>query len=147
MSLPKTIKINACRLCKNKKMIKIFSYGNVFVSNFVEKKNIKKGIKAPLDLIYCKKCKLLQLNHSAYLVTIFQFWLHSIHFPSLRFMDIYQVQTSRFRKLPACMLQTSLDQLQHFSILCSLLTYSTLYRLSQRCHRTHGTKILSDYLL
>ena len=65
MSLPKTIKINACRLCKNKKMIKIFSYGNIFVSNFVEKKNIKKGIKAPLDLIYCKKCKLLQLNHSA----------------------------------------------------------------------------------
>ena len=65
MSIPKTIKINACRLCKNKKMIKIFSYGNIFVSNFVEKKNIKKGIKAPLDLIYCKKCKLLQLNHSA----------------------------------------------------------------------------------
>ena len=65
MSIPKTFKINACRLCKNKKMIKIFSYGNIFVSNFVEKKNIKKGIKAPLDLIYCKKCKLLQLNHSA----------------------------------------------------------------------------------
>ena len=65
MSIPKTIKINACRLCKNKKMIKIFSYGNIYVSNFVERKNIKKGIKAPLDLIYCKKCKLLQLNHSA----------------------------------------------------------------------------------
>ena len=65
MSIPKTFKINACRLCKNIKLIKIFSYGNIFVSNFVEKKNIKKGIKAPLDLIYCKKCKLLQLNHSA----------------------------------------------------------------------------------
>ena len=65
MKIPKTKKISKCRLCFNKNLIKIHSFGNLFVSNFVSKKNIKKGIKAPLVLVYCKKCKLLQLEHSA----------------------------------------------------------------------------------
>ncbi len=65
MRIPKTIKISKCRLCLNKKLLKIYSFGNFFVSNFVLKKNINKGIKAPLNLIYCKNCKLLQLQHSA----------------------------------------------------------------------------------
>ena len=65
MRIPKTLKISKCRLCKNKKLLKIYSFGKLFVSNFVPKKNINKGIKAPLDLIYCKNCKLLQLQHSA----------------------------------------------------------------------------------
>ena len=65
MKIPKTKKISRCRLCFNKNLLKIHSFGNLFVSNFVLKKNIKKGIKAPLVLVYCKKCKLLQLKHSA----------------------------------------------------------------------------------
>ena len=65
MKIPKTIKISKCRLCLSKKLLKIYSFGNFFVSNFVLKKNINKGIKAPLNLIYCKNCKLLQLQHSA----------------------------------------------------------------------------------
>ena len=65
MRIPKTIKISKCRLCLNKKLLKIYSFGNFFVSNFVLKKNINKGIKAPLNLVYCKNCKLLQLQHSA----------------------------------------------------------------------------------
>jgi len=65
MKIPKTIKISKCRLCLNKKLLKIYSFGNFFVSDFVLKKNINKGIKAPLNLIYCKNCKLLQLQHSA----------------------------------------------------------------------------------
>ena len=36
-----------------------------YVSNFVEKKKLKIQIKAPLELIYCKNCDLLQLRHSA----------------------------------------------------------------------------------
>lgn len=58
-------KIKKCRLCKGTKFEEIFNLGNFFVSNFVEKKFIKKGIKAPLNLIYCKKCSLLQLDCSA----------------------------------------------------------------------------------
>ena len=61
----KNKKINHCLLCKNKKIKKIFSLGNLFVSNFVNKKNIKNGIKAPLNLLYCKNCSLIQLSHIA----------------------------------------------------------------------------------
>ena len=64
MKIPKTIKISKCRLCLNKKLKKVYSFGNLFVSNFVSKKGIKRGIKAPLTLVYCEKCKLLQLENS-----------------------------------------------------------------------------------
>ena len=37
--------VKKCLLCGNKKLKKIFSLGNLFVSNFVEKKN-KKGAKS-----------------------------------------------------------------------------------------------------
>ena len=63
-SIPKTKKIFKCRLCKNNKLKQIYNFGNHYVSNFVSKKNIKKGIKAPLNLVYCDNCKLLQLEHS-----------------------------------------------------------------------------------
>ena len=59
----KTVKY--CLLCKSKKFKKIFSLGNLFVSNFVNKNDIKKGIKAPLNLLYCKNCTLIQLSHIA----------------------------------------------------------------------------------
>ena len=61
----KTKKVKHCLLCKNKKIKEIFSLGNLFVSNFVKKKNINKGIKAPLKLLYCNNCDLIQLSHIA----------------------------------------------------------------------------------
>ena len=65
MNIPRTTRITKCRLCFNNKLLKLYSFGNLFVSNFVAKKDINKGIKAPLSLVYCKNCKLLQLQHSA----------------------------------------------------------------------------------
>ncbi len=65
MKIPKTKKIKKCRLCSKKKLLKIHNFGNHYVSNFVSKANINKGIKAPLNLVYCDNCKLLQLEHSA----------------------------------------------------------------------------------
>ena len=61
----KTKKIKYCLLCKNKNIKEIFSIGNLFVSNFVKKKDVKKGIRAPLNLLYCKNCTLIQLSHIA----------------------------------------------------------------------------------
>ena len=61
----KTKKTKHCLLCKNKNIKEIFSLGNLFVSNFVKKRNIKKGLKAPLNLLYCNKCSLIQLSHIA----------------------------------------------------------------------------------
>ena len=57
MKIPKTIKITRCRLCREKNLLKIHSFGKLFVSNFVSKSNINKGVKAPLVLVYCKNCK------------------------------------------------------------------------------------------
>ena len=65
MQIPKTKKINKCRLCFNNILKPIHKFGSQYVSNFVDKKDIKKGIKAPLNLVYCSNCKLLQLEHSA----------------------------------------------------------------------------------
>jgi len=65
MKAPKTKKIKKCRLCFNKKLLKIGSYGNLSISNFVPKNKIKKSPKAPLVLVYCRNCRLLQLQHSA----------------------------------------------------------------------------------
>ena len=65
IKIPKTKKINKCRLCFNKKLTPIYKCGKQYVSNFVNKKDVKKGIKAPLNLVYCNNCKLLQLEHSA----------------------------------------------------------------------------------
>jgi len=65
MKIPKTIKIKRCRLCKNTKLKQIYNFGNHYVSNFVNKASIYKGIKAPLNLVYCNNCSLLQLEHSA----------------------------------------------------------------------------------
>ena len=61
----KTKKIKHCLLCKNKKIKEIFSLGNLFVSNFVKKSDIKSGIRAPLKLFYCNNCSLIQLSHIA----------------------------------------------------------------------------------
>ena len=61
----KNKKITNCLLCNNKKLKKIYSLGNLFVSNFVNKSLIKKNIKCPLTLMFCNKCALLQLSHIA----------------------------------------------------------------------------------
>ena len=61
----KNKKINHCLLCKKNNIKKIFSLGNLFVSNFVKKKDIKTGLKARLTLLYCKNCSLIQLSHIA----------------------------------------------------------------------------------
>jgi len=64
--LIKNKKVTKCLLCSNNKLKKIFNLGNFYVSNFVQKKNIIKGnVKCPLNLLYCKKCTLIQLSHIA----------------------------------------------------------------------------------
>ena len=56
-------KVKKCLLCKNSKLISLFNVGNLFVSNFVNKKDIYRGIRSPLNLLYCYNCTLIQLSH------------------------------------------------------------------------------------
>ena len=65
MKAPSIKKVKKCLLCKNKNLKKIFSLGSLYVSNFVNKNKIKNGIKAPLTILHCSKCTLLQLSHIA----------------------------------------------------------------------------------
>ena len=56
------MKIINCRNCKKKKLNYLFSLGNISFTGKFPKKN-QKIKKAPLDLVMCNQCKLVQLSH------------------------------------------------------------------------------------
>ena len=55
-----------CRVCANNKIKKILDFGKMpLAGNFIKKKDLKKKeIKAPLELYFCKNCKLVQVKDS-----------------------------------------------------------------------------------
>ena len=57
------MRINYCRICKNKKLTNLFSLGKLcFTGKFPsENQNIK---KEPIDLVICNQCELVQLGHN-----------------------------------------------------------------------------------
>jgi len=59
----KTTKIKRCRACGGE-LTKIFSLGKQYISNFIKSEK-EQGKKIPLNLVLCKKCNLLQLEHNA----------------------------------------------------------------------------------
>ena len=57
------MRINKCRGCKSKKLIKLFSLGNLsFTGKFSKFTN--KIRKKPISLVICKSCELVQLAHN-----------------------------------------------------------------------------------
>jgi NDP-4-keto-2,6-dideoxyhexose 3-C-methyltransferase len=64
-AIPQVIEHNLCRLCKSDKLENIFSLGNQFINNFVDESQLGKGLRAPLDLVICNNCSLVQLKHTA----------------------------------------------------------------------------------
>jgi len=63
MNQEKIITRSTCRLCGSEKLEEISTLGSLYVSTFVSNKD--EGIKAPLDMILCENCSLLQLRHTA----------------------------------------------------------------------------------
>ena len=53
-----------CRVCGSKELAKVFSLGNLYVSDFVSSPKAR-AIRAPLELVLCGRCTLLQLKHTA----------------------------------------------------------------------------------
>lgn len=53
-----------CRVCFSDKLTPLFSLGNLHISTFVEKPGNSIG-KAPLELVRCENCTLVQLKHTA----------------------------------------------------------------------------------
>ena len=64
-NLMQTKEITKCRLCSNDKINHIHDFGNLFISNFTKDTNSSKYLKAPLELVKCNICDLLQLKHTA----------------------------------------------------------------------------------
>lgn len=56
---------NACRLCGSSDLKDMFSLGEQFINDFVPQERIGKGLTAPLELMMCNHCSLLQLRHTA----------------------------------------------------------------------------------
>ncbi len=53
-----------CRVCGSRSLTPLFSLGNLCISNFVKSKEESMG-KAPLELMWCENCTLVQLKHTA----------------------------------------------------------------------------------
>lgn len=54
-----------CRVCNSDKLSPVFSLGNLYVNNFIDKDDLEKNLMAPLELVMCENCSLLQLKHTA----------------------------------------------------------------------------------
>lgn len=54
-----------CRVCGSTSLTPLFSLGEQYVSNFVDREHIYDGPKAPIDLDMCRQCTLVQLRHTA----------------------------------------------------------------------------------
>jgi NDP-4-keto-2,6-dideoxyhexose 3-C-methyltransferase len=53
-----------CRICSSTCLDPLFDLGDLYLSNFVEPGQERSGPKAPLDLVQCKNCTLVQLLHT-----------------------------------------------------------------------------------
>ncbi len=56
--------IEKCRVCGSTDLERLFSLGELYISTFVEKPGDNIG-KAPLTLLWCNNCTLVQLEHTA----------------------------------------------------------------------------------
>lgn len=68
-----------CRVCNAEEMVPLFSLGNHFVNDFVEKNKVKAGVQCPIELVLCKKCTTVQLKHTAPQELLYsrQYWYRS----------------------------------------------------------------------
>ncbi|MAF99533.1 MAG: hypothetical protein CMH61_02875 [Nanoarchaeota archaeon] len=62
--IPETTRRETCRVCYSPNLTELFSLGEQFVNDF-PKDTKGEGIKAPLDMIFCENCTLVQLRHTA----------------------------------------------------------------------------------
>ncbi|MCX6056533.1 MAG: class I SAM-dependent methyltransferase [Chloroflexi bacterium] len=60
-----TIIRTTCRMCGSNDLREMLSLGEQFINDFVPPEGIGKGLKAPLELVMCSHCSLLQLRHTA----------------------------------------------------------------------------------
>src|SRR3989338_3239562 len=52
-----------CRMCCASTLIDLYSLGNLCISNFIDRD--EEALQAPLEMVMCDHCKLVQLRHTA----------------------------------------------------------------------------------
>lgn len=73
-----------CRVCEGV-LAPIFSLGDLYVSNFVDPTE-PDGLKAPLELVLCRRCHLLQLRHTVPVEELYRnYWYFSGTNKTMRF--------------------------------------------------------------
>lgn len=67
MDAPNYTTRTTCRVCdvRTTNLLPLFSLGEQYVSDFVSRENVAKGIKCPIDLELCLNCGLVQAKHTA----------------------------------------------------------------------------------
>ena len=60
-----TITRSTCRVCESDRLSFLFSLGSQYINDFISPNEQKESIQAPLELIICEKCTLVQLRHTA----------------------------------------------------------------------------------
>lgn len=69
--------VRRCRSCGARKLREVLSLGDQYVSNFIPEGK-KPQIKAPLNLMECQECGLVQLEHTVDRDLIYRkYWYHS----------------------------------------------------------------------
>lgn len=56
---------STCRICGSKHFEKVLSLGLHYVNGFVEPGLAYRGLKCPIELVYCQECTLVQNPHTA----------------------------------------------------------------------------------
>lgn len=67
-----------CRVCDSPEIATVLNLGNFYLSSFVDDRNENIG-RAPLELVECKDCSLVQLKHTAPVELMYsnQYWYKS----------------------------------------------------------------------
>ncbi|MEQ1727502.1 MAG: class I SAM-dependent methyltransferase [Vicinamibacterales bacterium] len=65
MAVPHTTVRTTCRLCGSASLDDVLTLGDQYINDFVPRERIGQGLRAPLDLVMCSGCSLLQLRHTA----------------------------------------------------------------------------------
>lgn len=74
----KITEIKECRICKSLRLSRFFDFGEQYVVDFLDTPNSPTRGKAPLCLMFCEDCSLVQLTHTVESDTLFKkFWYRS----------------------------------------------------------------------
>jgi len=83
MTTPSVTAIKACRVCKASQLDTVLSLGEQYVPDFVTADG--KTPKAPLELVRCQSCGLIQLRHTFSRASLYQhYWYKSGISPTMR---------------------------------------------------------------